>query len=252
MTLFAQSPLLVISDLDGTLSDIAPRPNLATWVEGAEDTLNRLASLKGVTVAIVTGRPLDDVLARTKNIGSLWLICEHGAVVRSPSGEVTRTPLEDRDQAALDSTAARIELYGHGVFVERKQHGIAVHLRGCPPNVQEEVLDLVLALSESTPHVRLEVLRGRQVIEIRPGEPSKKLAVEQLILRTSAKAFLAAGDDAPDLPMLNLAHSVPFGRSYLIQSDEGPLPPTWVRRLPSPRAWVRFLGKLVRYREALS
>lgn len=245
------SPLLIVSDLDGTLSDIAPRPQLATWVEGAEDVLHRLASLPGVTVAIVTGRPLDDVLERTKKIAPIWLICEHGAVVREPSGALTRTPLEPREKAALDTTAAQLEMYGHGVLVERKEHGIAVHLRGCPPPVHEQALELVLFLAESTPHVRLEVLRGRQVIEVRPGEPSKRVAVEQLIQRTGARSFIAAGDDAPDIPMLNLVHSVAFGRSYLIRSDEGPLPPAWARKLPSPRAWVRLLGKLARYRERL-
>lgn len=252
MSLWAESPMLVVSDLDGTLSNIASRPQLAEWVEGAEEVLSRLASLSDLTLAIVTGRPLDDVLARTRKVAPLWLICEHGAVIRDPSGEVSRTPLEPRETAALDTTAAQLELYGHGILVERKEHGIAVHVRGCSEKVHQEVLELVLYLAESTPHVRLEVLRGRQVIEIRPGEPSKRLAIEQLIQRIGARCLIAAGDDAPDLPMLNLIHTVPFGRSYLIRSDEGPLPPTWVRKLPSPRAWVRLLARLARYREALS
>lgn len=251
MSPFAESPLLVVSDLDGTLSDIAPRPHLATWVEGAREVLARLAALPDVTVAIVTGRPLNDLLERTKGISPLWLICEHGAIVRDPMGAMKETPLEPRDKAALESTAAQLELYGHGVTVERKQHGIAVHLRGCAEDVHEKVLELVLYLAESTPHVRLEVLRGRQVIEIRPGEPSKRIAVEQLIQRTAARSFIAAGDDAPDIPMLSLVHTVPVGRSYLIRSDEGPLPPAWVHKLPSPRAWVRMLGKLARFREGL-
>lgn len=250
--LFAESPMLIVSDLDGTLSEIAERPQLATWVEGAEEVLSRLASLPDLTVALVTGRPLDDVLERTRKITPVWLVCEHGAVVREPSGGVSRTPLEARETAALDTVAAQLELYGHGILVERKEHGIAVHVRGCPEKVHEEVLELVLYLSESTPHVRLEVLRGRQVIEIRPGEPSKRLAIEQLIQRLGARCLIAAGDDAPDLPMLSLIHTVPCGRSYLIRSDEGPLPPNWVRKLPSPRAWVRLLARIARYREAMS
>lgn len=248
---WSESPLLVVSDLDGTLSEIAPRPQLATWVEGAREVLSRLIALPDTTVALVTGRSLDDVRQRTQGLEPLWLICEHGAVIREPDGTVTRTPLEQRDKSALDSTATRLELFGRGVFVERKEHGIAVHTRGCTPVIREEVLELVLLLAESTPHVRLEVLRGREVIEVRPGEPSKRLAVEQLIQRTQAKCFFAAGDDAPDLPMLNLVHSVPFGRSYLIRSDEGPLPPAWVHKLPSPRAWVKLLDRIARHREAL-
>src|SRR5690606_6377028 len=118
------------------------------------------------------------------------------------------------------------------------------------PEVQEKALERVLELAESTPHVRLDVLRGRQVIEVRPGEPSKRVAVERLIHLVKAQSFIAAGDDAPDLPMLSLVHHVPVGRGYLIRSDEGPLPPAWAHRLPSPRAWVRLLDKLVRYREA--
>ncbi len=249
-SVWSESPMLVVSDLDGTLSEIAPRPHLATWVEGAPDVLKRLVALPNVTAAIVTGRSLDDVLERTRGIDPLWLICEHGAVIREPGGAVTRTSLEPDEQAALENTASELEAFDQGVFVERKERGIAIHTRGCPPEVQKEALERVLVLAESTPFVRLDVLRGRQVIEVRPGEPSKRMAVERLIQRVKAQSLIAAGDDAPDLPMLNLVHQVPAGRSYLIRSDEGPLPPAWVHRLPSPRAWVRLLDKLVRYREA--
>jgi len=249
-SVWSESPLLVVSDLDGTLSEIAPRPQLATWVEGAPEVLKALVALPKVTAAIVTGRSLDDVLERTRGIEPLWLICEHGAVVRDPDGTITRTALEPEEQAALEATATELEAFDQGVFVERKERGIAVHTRGCSPEVQNEALERVLVLSESTPHVRLDVLRGRQVIEVRPGEPSKRVAVERLIQRVRAQGFIAAGDDAPDLPMLSLVHHVPAGRSYLIRSEEGPLPPAWVHRLPSPKAWVRLLAKLVRYREA--
>jgi trehalose 6-phosphate phosphatase len=244
-SVLTESPLLVVSDLDGTLSPIAPTPQLATWVEGAVAVLDHLSRLPQVALAIVTGRALDDVLDRTRGIGPTWLVCEHGAVVRDPTGRVSGQSLEPREKAALDAAAAHLELYGHGAYVERKQCSIAVHLRGCPPEVHEQTLELVLYLAESTPHVRLEV------IEMRPGQPSKRAAVEHLISELSPRALLAAGDDAPDVPMLSLVQQVPCGRAYLIRSDEGPLPPAWVHTLPSPRAWVRLLARLVRRREAM-
>lgn len=250
-SLFEASPLLVVSDLDGTLSPIAARPQLATWVEGAVEVLDRLSRLPQVALAIVTGRALDDVAERTRGIGPFWLVCEHGAVVRDPTGRIAGQALEPRERAALDTAAAHLEMYGHGVYVERKQCSIAVHLRGCVPEVHEEALELALDLAEGSPHVRLDVLRGREVIELRPGQPSKRAAVERLLSELSPRAFLVAGDDAPDVPMLSLVQQVPLGRAYLIRSDEGPLPPAWVHTLPSPRAWVRLLACLVRRREAM-
>ena len=68
-SVWSESPMLVVSDLDGTLSEIAPRPHLATWVEGAPDVLKRLVALPNVTAAIVTGR-WRRTISNSGNIGS--------------------------------------------------------------------------------------------------------------------------------------------------------------------------------------
>lgn len=244
------SPLLVVSDLDGTLSEIAPRPELAVWVPGAAEALDRLSRAPGTHVAVVTGRALDDMASRARGMDRVWLVCDHGAVVRDPSGEVVRAPLEDRARAVLQSAAARLEMHGCGIVVERKEYSVVAHVRGLDDAAHADALELALYIAESSPHVGIEVLRGREVIELRVQAPGKRDAVETLLHRLEARALVIAGDDAPDLPMLQLAQGCPLGRAYLVRSSEGPLPPAWVRPLRSPRSWVRLLGALGRARQA--
>src|SRR5699024_7188207 len=74
-----QRPAGLFSDFDGTLSEIAPLPEDAVFYEGAREALIRVASLVDVA-GIITGRAVDDVLARTKahELPELLVVGNHG------------------------------------------------------------------------------------------------------------------------------------------------------------------------------
>ena len=51
----------LLLDLDGTLLDLAPRPDAVVVPPGLPDVLRTLRQLMGDAVAVVTGRPVETV-----------------------------------------------------------------------------------------------------------------------------------------------------------------------------------------------
>jgi trehalose-phosphatase len=74
----APRPLLVAVDVDGTLSEIVPRPPDARLVDGARDALCRLADVPGVVIAVVSGRPLHELRDQFGFEDGTRLIGSHG------------------------------------------------------------------------------------------------------------------------------------------------------------------------------
>src|SRR6185436_18241061 len=75
---------LILLDYDGTLVPFAPRPRDAVPSARVVDLVARLAAAPGVTAAIVSGRARADLDAFFGHVPDLWLIAEHGGLVRSP------------------------------------------------------------------------------------------------------------------------------------------------------------------------
>ncbi|MGA0830100.1 MAG: trehalose-phosphatase, partial [Nitriliruptoraceae bacterium] len=82
-------PLLLL-DHDGTLSPIAPTPDAADLPAPTRAALADVAVL--TDVAVVSGRGLDDLVARLGDL-PLTLVAEHGLRVRRSDGAVE--PLAD-------------------------------------------------------------------------------------------------------------------------------------------------------------
>src|SRR5258708_15644087 len=74
-TVLVQRPLGLVFDIDGTLSPLAPTPDLARLYPGVVPLLERAS--KYVHVAIMTGRAIDDGAAMV-NVDGLTYIGTHG------------------------------------------------------------------------------------------------------------------------------------------------------------------------------
>ena len=72
-------------DLDGTLIDIAARPDAVLIPDDLHSLLGRLQKRLGGAVAVVSGRPLAD-LDRFLPRCPVPLVAEHGAVFKLPAG----------------------------------------------------------------------------------------------------------------------------------------------------------------------
>src|SRR3954470_12682349 len=70
-------PLLVVSDFDGTLSRIVDDPWAAQILPLGRRALRALATLPGVSVAVLSGRTAGDV-ARRVRVGGVTYLGNHG------------------------------------------------------------------------------------------------------------------------------------------------------------------------------
>jgi trehalose 6-phosphate phosphatase len=191
----APSPLLVAVDVDGTLSPLAPRADQAALVPGAADVLATLVA-RGVPVAVVSGRGLDDLRRQFPWPDGLRLIGSHG-LEDSAQHAVVPTAEERQRLQAVRTLAERAAAAVPGAWVEQKVAGVAFHYRQAKPASKGSVASQRLAERLA----RLEkvwVRRGHLVLEasVRPG--NKAEAVAWLRSEVGAAAVVFAGDDETD------------------------------------------------------
>ncbi|HET9235482.1 MAG TPA: trehalose-phosphatase, partial [Candidatus Eisenbacteria bacterium] len=162
--------LVLVLDYDGTLVPIESRPHLARADTDLAQLLDRLAAHPRVWVAVVSGRGLDDLRDVLGTTGRLSLFAEHGGLVAWPDGTVALLSgaTEGEDLLRIRERLRRVS-WPEGVWLEEKQLAVAVHTRGAPrpaASVARELLQQVI--KEMDPGQCLQVLEGKEVLEVRP------------------------------------------------------------------------------------
>jgi trehalose 6-phosphate phosphatase len=225
--LLAEPAAALLSDLDGTLAAIAPRPELAVVRPGVRRALRRLVPRLAL-VAVVSGRGAADA-RRLLRVGGVVYVGTHGleAVVgrrrwMHPEAARYRPVLE----AVLGALAER--LAGAPVRFELKGVGASVHYRGAldPAAARAAIL---ATLRELPAAQSLVVTEGRQVVELRPPvAASKGTAVACLLRRSAVRAVLFLGDDRTDLDAmraLRAARDAEGLRALVVAVESTEMPP---------------------------
>ncbi|WNG79852.1 trehalose-phosphatase [Mycobacterium sp. ITM-2016-00316] len=189
----------VFVDYDGTLSAIVPDPCAATLVDGAADTLERLAKL--CSVAVISGRDLADIEARV-GLPAVWYAGSHGFELTRADGSyhqnetaAAATPLLERTATQLREAMQQIP----GARVEHKRFAIAVHFRNVAP---ERVGEVVAAAHRLGQEFGLRVTNGRKVVELRPEIDWNKGTTVRWVLDHTDEPYpqfpIYIGDDLTD------------------------------------------------------
>lgn len=192
-------------DIDGTVADIASRPEQVRLPAGLVETILRLSRHLDGALAVVTGRMIasaDRVLAPARLVAS----GVHGAELRlQADGTVIHLAeaLDSRLLHDVDAVAAEMP----GVQVERKGAGVTVHYR----HALDYAAPLGLALEKllATRSSVLELAHGRLVYEIGPAHLSKATAMDAIAAQGSfvGRRPVMIGDDAGDECALTLARA---------------------------------------------
>lgn len=184
----------VMVDFDGTLSEIAPRPQDAVAVPGAKEALERLAGSVGA-VAVISGRRSRELEAllgtASASVELVGLYGLDGAAEAAPP----EPPLPPEDLATVELAVADLA----GTRLEPKGPSVAVHYRQAadPHRVRLELLTRLAPLAVT---LGLELIEGKKVVELVPaGRPRKDGAVLAVARRLPATAVLYAGDDLADM-----------------------------------------------------
>ena len=180
-------------DFDGTLVDIAERPDAVVVEAGLPVLLGRLRDRLGGALAIVTGRTVADLETYLPGFD----VCGLHGLDRRIAGRTTR-PTKLADLAA-DVAMLRTRFAARpGVLIEDKGMGVAVHWRTVP-DAMEAVVAAVTELADRLgPGYR--VLAGKAVREIVPVSAGKGAAIRDLCATAPYRSRrpVFAGDDVTD------------------------------------------------------
>jgi trehalose 6-phosphate phosphatase len=183
-------------DFDGTLVEIAARPDLVQVEPRVRDLLRALDDRFGGAVAVVTGRPLDVVDGFLAPL-ALPTAAEHGSVRRDASG---RIHADGNGAEAVEAAHRMLKPLADAnpeLILERKSSSVALHYRQRP--------DLAEACAASVEEVvaknpNLVILPGKMVFELKPQGVDKGVAVRAFLEEAPFKGRtpIFAGDDVTD------------------------------------------------------
>jgi trehalose 6-phosphate phosphatase len=181
-------------DFDGTLAELAPRPDAVVVPHDLPALLMRLHDRLGGALAIVTGRAQADLECLLGPL-SLPAAFEHGAVRQTAAGE-SALPTPVSLHAAL-AAAEGLAAQHSGLLVERKRTSLALHYRLAP---ELEALCLSTLADAVRGDPALQLLRGKAVVEVKSARVSKGEAIRAFLQEApfAGRSPLFAGDDVTD------------------------------------------------------
>ncbi|MGH6735868.1 MAG: trehalose-phosphatase [Methyloceanibacter sp.] len=183
-------------DFDGTLVQIAARPDLVDVEPVVRHVLESLDDRFGGAVAVVTGRPLDVVDGFLPPL-KLSVAAEHGSVRRDAKG---RVHVDQRGLGAVKRAAARLEPLveaNPGLLLEPKLTSVALHYRQRPELAEACKMAVEAA---ATGVAGLAILSGKMIYELRPEGVDKGTAVAAFLAEPpfAGRIPVYAGDDVTD------------------------------------------------------
>ncbi|MDX2159092.1 MAG: trehalose-phosphatase [Hyphomicrobiaceae bacterium] len=225
-------------DFDGTLVELADRPDAVRVELTTREVLDRLVAVTGGAVAIITGRDIavvDAFLAPLK----LPTAGVHGLTRRDFGGGLRRC---GADRSFLEGAEALLEplvAAQRGLLLERKSDALALHYRQRP-----DLEDACLAAMErvAAANIGVRLVRGKMVVEARPQGADKGAAVAAFLKESPffGRRAVFAGDDATDEDAFCVVNAK-GGISIKI----GPGPTAAVWRAESTTDFLDWLGQTV-------
>ncbi|MCR9193731.1 MAG: trehalose-phosphatase [Hyphomonas sp.] len=190
-------------DFDGTLAPLQDDPDTVSLPAGGADQLRALAHILGGALVLISGRAIQDLSARTPN--DLWRAGGHGRDVCRP-GE-SPPPCADDAPSDLRAAVSRVVQQHQGSRIENKGRVIAVHYRQ-NPSVGPSLAASLSKLSDETEGYAFQ--HGKMVIELKPRDANKGLALESIMTQAPFEGRLPimVGDDTTDEDAMEAAQKL--------------------------------------------
>ena len=192
---FAHSgPVLVALDFDGVLAPLVDDPGASKMLPGSRGALRRLITVPRVSLALLSGRTLDDLRALAQAPPGTLLVASHGAEVEGVAQALDERTSQLLAQVQEELTTLAAE--HPGTHVEAKPMGAVLHTRRAAGGVAARATSQ--ALRGPAQHEGVTAMRGKDVVELSVVDSDKGQALAELRLQTAATAVLFAGDDVTD------------------------------------------------------
>jgi trehalose-phosphatase len=207
-TLAASGRVLFFLDYDGTLATIRKNPDRGRLPARRKKTLQKLARLPGVTVALISGRTLASLKKMLPSSRILYA-GNHGFELEGlgekrihPAAVAARETLKRIARGLLKDYRAL-----PGILMENKVYTLCVHYGAlCPADVFRAKAILMRQIRREHAERQMTVCEGKKVWEIHPAAECNKGTT---VLWLFARIFAAQpghilpvyiGDDLPDEP----------------------------------------------------
>ena len=186
-------------DVDGTLLEIAPRPELVQVPVGLPSLMIRLSARREGALALISGRPL----AQLDRLFQPWQGAAaglHGLERRRVDG-ILDFGVDGNSSAALDRLRpklAAVAADGTGLTLEDKGGTLALHYRAAPQR-EPEIRAAVGALHREMASV-LRLIMGKMVVEFQPRSADKGRAIAAFLAEPPflGRRPVFVGDDTTD------------------------------------------------------
>lgn len=184
-------------DIDGTLIDIASRPDRVVVPEGLPSTLWGIQSRLNGALALVSGRTLEDIDRLTAPY-RFACAAEHGALLRFADGKSRH---RREDYVFPQSLRAELRVAAEkwpGAVIEDKKYNIVVHYRQAPA-CHAAIRDFTRSLARKA-GPEFEALPARMAFEIRHRKLNKGAAVQAFMAEPPfvGRMPVFIGDDVTD------------------------------------------------------
>jgi len=237
-------PLLLFLDYDGTLVEIAARPELARPTPELLELLIRLVARRDLKVMVVSGRPLRD-LQELLPVPGLNFLGSHGgeAYISGRFHPLQVAATDDEELSRWRNWLGESLQPFRGWWIEDKPFGFALHYRQVPAeHVDEFIGNLGEWREQLRNEGRFQLLAGRKVLEILPPGISKGAAIQEILSLPGFLGFfpIYLGDDITDESAFHILQ----GQGLTIKVGRPGTETAASHFLPDPEAVQHFLALL--------
>jgi trehalose 6-phosphate phosphatase len=192
----AAESIAVFLDFDGTLVEIAERPDLVTVPDALLTTIQDVHDRLNGALALISGRSITDLDALLSPL-QLPMAGVHGSEHRDHRGQVN-SEHSSAIPAPVRERMAALAKSDPGLILEDKGSSLALHYRQSP--ARESLIRTELKTIFETLDQDFVLLDGKMVVEIRPNGVNKGTAVEKFLTIPpfAGRRPVFIGDDITD------------------------------------------------------
>lgn len=222
-------------DIDGTLAEIASRPEGVRVERKIRDLIERLYEKTGGAVALLTGRSISDADRLFEN-ESLPIAGQHGLERRNFLGEITLHEFNTNAFARACEEIRAAVAEKPGLIAELKGLSIAIHYRGAPDLA--EYTHKLIAEARRRLGPGYMTLSGKMVAELKPAGKDKGVAISEFLDEKpfQGRVPVFAGDDVTDEYGFTVVNKL---NGHSIKVGGGATGARWrLRTVTSVRDWL--------------
>lgn len=197
------SKTAIITDIDGTISEIVPTPMEAVVKPEIRDIVEEIAN-KFEFTGVMTGRSIKNAMDMMKSKKIIY-IGNHG-LEQFKNGKIHIEPEVEEYIPVIKKLAESIQkqlVNYECILFQDKELSFTVHYRLCNDGeeIRKRALDAITSIKESKD---LKIAEGRKVIEIRPPiGHDKGTILQKFIFDNNIKKIIYLGDDITDVDAFN-------------------------------------------------